>query len=76
VSHWHRSYAITSHNRVFAWGWNANGELGDGTTTMQLGPIEITSSFNLSNLYNIIKIIPGLNHNYALKELYDFPPLQ
>jgi len=41
------SIAITSDHKVYAWGTNSSGQLGDGTTTSRLKPIDITSSFNL-----------------------------
>ncbi|MCN9243593.1 Ig-like domain repeat protein [Streptomyces sp. RY43-2] len=35
------SLAVTSDGRVFAWGWNAFGQLGDGTTINRLTPVEV-----------------------------------
>jgi uncharacterized repeat protein (TIGR02543 family) len=32
------SFAVTSKGRVYAWGWNVNGELGDGTTIKKTIP--------------------------------------
>ncbi|MFC7863359.1 Ig-like domain repeat protein [Streptomyces murinus] len=34
------SLALTSDGRVLAWGYNAFGQLGDGTTTERLTPVE------------------------------------
>ena len=34
----YHSLAVTSDGRVLAWGWNAAGQLGDGSTTNKSGP--------------------------------------
>ncbi|MFA6661892.1 MAG: InlB B-repeat-containing protein, partial [Bacilli bacterium] len=41
------SAVITSMGRVFTWGKNSHGQLGNGTETEEVYPIEITSQFNL-----------------------------
>jgi uncharacterized repeat protein (TIGR02543 family) len=43
----YHSSAISSSGRVFTWGLNKYGELGDSTTTNKLTPIEITPRFKL-----------------------------
>lgn len=35
------SLALTTSGRVFAWGLNRDGELGDGTTTSRLTPVRV-----------------------------------
>lgn len=62
------SFAITSENRVFSWGSNFSGELGDGTIINRIKPVEITANFNLPSNKVITKILPGFTHNYALME--------
>ncbi|MCN9243592.1 Ig-like domain repeat protein [Streptomyces sp. RY43-2] len=37
----YHSLALTSDGRVFAWGYNAYGQLGDGTTTNRSTPVEV-----------------------------------
>lgn len=32
--------AVASNNRVYCWGWNLNGQLGDGSTTQRAAPVE------------------------------------
>jgi alpha-tubulin suppressor-like RCC1 family protein len=39
------SYAVTNTNRVFSWGRNLNGTVGDGTIRNQLSPVDITANF-------------------------------
>ena len=63
------SSAITSKGRVFTWGSNANGQLGDGTTTNRLVPTEITSQFNLVGEEKINKLNMGSNHSSAITSL-------
>ncbi len=58
--------AITSTGRVFTWGWNVNGELGDGTTIERTMPVDITSQFNLEEGEMIIDINIGVYFTSAL----------
>ena len=37
------SYALLADESVYAWGRNAEGQLGDGTTTQRTSPILVTS---------------------------------
>ena len=59
------SSAITSTGRIFTWGNNDSGQLGDGTTTQRTTPTEITSQFNLSSGEKIISISLGGLHSSA-----------
>ena len=60
------SSAITSAGRSFAWGWNANGQLGEGTTIDRTTPVEITSLFNLSVGEKITEVSLGSSHSSAI----------
>jgi alpha-tubulin suppressor-like RCC1 family protein/predicted metalloprotease len=60
------SSAITSEGRVFTWGYNAYGQLGDGTTTKRYTPTEITSQFNLSKRETIKSVSLGRSHSSAI----------
>ena len=42
------SSALTSEGRLFMWGYNNYGQLGDGTTTTRTSPVDITTNFNLN----------------------------
>jgi alpha-tubulin suppressor-like RCC1 family protein len=33
--------AVTSAGKLECWGWNGDGELGDGTTTIRLTPVSM-----------------------------------
>jgi uncharacterized repeat protein (TIGR02543 family) len=61
------SFIITSNGRVFGWGSNAYGQVGNGTTTNQFTPVEINFPDLLTlNSEKIIRIYPGPVHTLAL----------
>jgi uncharacterized repeat protein (TIGR02543 family) len=60
------SSALTSNGRIFTWGRNSNGQLGDGTISQRTTPTEITASFNLSVGETITQISLGAFHSSAL----------
>jgi hypothetical protein len=60
------SSALSSHGRVFMWGYNDNGQLGNGSTTNIVTPTEITSSISLTASDKIISLSLGSNHSSAL----------
>ena len=51
--------AITSEHRVFMWGMNSSGQLGDGTQTHRYTPVDITPQFNLHQGETIAYLVPG-----------------
>ncbi len=53
--------ALTTDGTVWAWGYNSNGQLGDGTTTQRTIPGLIPG------LTNVIAIAAGDSHSVALK---------
>jgi uncharacterized repeat protein (TIGR02543 family) len=55
---WH-VLAMTSKGRVFTWGNNGVGQLGDGTTIDKSLPLDITNQFNLDNNDHIVSISSG-----------------
>ncbi|MGD9679422.1 MAG: RCC1 domain-containing protein, partial [Vulcanibacillus sp.] len=63
------SSAISSLGRVFAWGYNAHGQLGDGTLTNSSLPIDITANFNLSVGETIVKTAFDHYHSAAISSL-------
>lgn len=60
------SAAITSLGRLFTWGDNGYGKLGNGTSTRSLSPIDITGYFNLNPGETIIKVSLGNTHSSAM----------
>lgn len=53
------SAALTSAGRVFTWGWNYRGRLGDGTTTSKSVPTDITGQFVLHSGETIRSVSVG-----------------
>ena len=58
--------ALTDRGRVFTWGDNRYGELGDGSTTNSYLPKDITGNFELTGDDKIISIGAGINQSYAV----------
>ena len=56
-----QSFALKDDGTVWAWGWNPNGELGNGTTTASTIPIQVSS------LTNITAISGGAFHALAMR---------
>ena len=61
VAHSH-TVALKNDSTVWAWGYNYFGQLGDGTTTKRLTPVQV------SCLSNITAITAGADHTVALKD--------
>jgi alpha-tubulin suppressor-like RCC1 family protein len=59
------SLAVTTSGRVYAWGWNSNGQLGDGTTTDRTSPTLITFS-GLKGGETIESVNAGFHHSLAV----------
>ncbi|RJP61813.1 MAG: hypothetical protein C4543_02940, partial [Ignavibacteriales bacterium] len=57
---------ITSSGRLFTWGSNYNGQLGNGTLTNHLIPIDITANFNLSNDEKIVFVDLGRDNSSVI----------
>ena len=60
------SSVLTSTGRLFTWGWNDNGQLGDGTTTTRHTPIDVTSSFDFVETEFLMQVSLGVHHTSAL----------
>jgi uncharacterized repeat protein (TIGR02543 family) len=60
------STTLTSTGRVFMWGANGSGQLGDGTTTDKEVPTEITSNFSLATGEKVMSLSLGYTHSSAL----------
>ncbi len=57
------AFALTSQSRLFAWGYNAQGQLGTGDNINRFSPVDITTSFSLDSNDFIISVSAGGNHS-------------
>ena len=57
---WH-SLAVASDGTVWAWGGNEYGQVGDGTTTDRLTPVQV------QGLADVVAIAAGEDHTVALR---------
>ena len=55
------SMALASDGRVWTWGWNGDGQLGNGTNSDSIAPVRV------SDLNDVITLASGNYHNVALK---------
>jgi alpha-tubulin suppressor-like RCC1 family protein len=55
------SLALTGDRQVMAWGWNAVGQLGTGSTVDRIQPVAIPT------LANIASISGGALHSVAIQ---------
>lgn len=62
----YNSYTLTSHHRLFSWGYNYNGQLANGNFVDSSTPIDITANFPLIGDEKIVKVIPGFYHMFAM----------
>jgi uncharacterized repeat protein (TIGR02543 family) len=60
------SSALTNNGRVFMWGYNFSGQLGNGNKVNQISPVEITRNFNLQTSDRITYISIGAYHSSAI----------
>ncbi len=55
------TFALNPDGSVLAWGYNAYGQLGDGTTTQRNTPVLAV------NISNVVSLASGTNHTLAVK---------
>ena len=65
----YHSSAVTSTGRLFTWGYNAYGELGDSSTENGETPNDVTSNFGLSLDEMITNTSSGTYHSTAVTSL-------
>ena len=57
---WEHNAAVTADRDLYTWGWNSDGQLGDGTTTNSLSPMKIW-------LPQWVRASAGWTHTVGLK---------
>src|SRR2546422_347526 len=57
----YHSLAVRADGTVWAWGGNGNGQLGDGTNTQRLSPVQVVG------LTGVTQVSAGNNFSMALK---------
>jgi len=57
---------VTNFGRVFTWGWNFSGRLGDGTSTQRINPTDITENFSLEMGDKITYLTMGMQTSAAI----------
>lgn len=62
----YHSFAVSRHGRVFGWGNNSLGQVGNGTTKNIAKPSEITSNFTLDKGDYIERIFGGAETSFAI----------
>ena len=61
------SLALTDEGKVYAWGYNANGQLGNGTTVNSYLPVGVDTSGPLFGK-RVVAISAGANHSAAVTD--------
>ncbi|HPX11745.1 MAG TPA: hypothetical protein PKW20_05645, partial [Syntrophales bacterium] len=60
--------ALKSDGTVWAWGFNADGQLGDGTDTDRWTPVQVKGPGGAGFLAGVKAVTTGACHTLALKE--------
>ena len=63
--------ALAADGSVFAWGDNAKGQIGDGTTTRRISPVRVAG---LGAGSNVVAVFAGGTHSHALTGVPVTPP--
>lgn len=59
--------ALKGDGTVWAWGWNSNGEVGDGTIVNKSTPVQVLGAGGTGFLTGVTAIAAGGEHTVALK---------
>eukprot|EP01116_Phalansterium_solitarium_P002917 TRINITY_DN1325_c0_g1_i5.p1 TRINITY_DN1325_c0_g1~~TRINITY_DN1325_c0_g1_i5.p1 ORF type:complete len:1691 (+),score=144.72 TRINITY_DN1325_c0_g1_i5:62-5074(+) len=63
---------LTSNGQVFASGQNANGQLGDGTTTVRTSPVLVPAPFSAARA---VAVTAGMYHSMVLYDAFAPPTI-
>lgn len=58
--------AITTEGRLFLWGWNDDGQLGDGSTIQRHTPVDISNALTLEANETFLTLSLGAQHSALL----------
>ena len=58
---------LKNDGTVLAWGYNSNGQLGDGTITDSLFPVQVSGAGGAGLLSDVKAVAAGYGHTLALK---------
>ncbi len=61
------SIALISDSTVWCWGYNSDGQLGDGTNDNRRWPVQVVGPGGVGTLNGVISIAGGYGHTIALK---------
>jgi alpha-tubulin suppressor-like RCC1 family protein len=59
------SYVLDENGKIWAWGYNADGRLGDGTTSVRTSPVAITLDASSAVLPAMAEIVTSRGHVLA-----------
>jgi alpha-tubulin suppressor-like RCC1 family protein len=62
------SLALDEDGKVYAWGINNYGQLGDGTTTFRTSPVAVVNGNVSFTSKNLVQVSAGGSHSLALDE--------
>lgn len=63
----YHTLALTDDNKVYAWGYNDDGELGDGNSGDSITPVQVLGKGGVGFLSSVTHITAGAYHNVALQ---------
>jgi alpha-tubulin suppressor-like RCC1 family protein len=63
---------VTTTGSVYSWGYNGNGQIGDGTTVSKSSPVLVLNTFALDNVDNStttsVTVVPGTTYTITLQK--------
>jgi alpha-tubulin suppressor-like RCC1 family protein len=63
----YHSLALTSDGSVWAWGYNSNGQLGDGSATTRPYAVQVVRAADSQALDGVVAVAAGARHSIALR---------